>query len=299
MKRILCLLTAASILTAALCGCGKSESNTQPSETAAVQPTDTTVKTTGEKIHINDSVLGNIWITELDGVPVNKLKNENFTADANFKYYSENGKPASAEGIDVSEYSGNIDWERVKNSGIDFAMIRVGGRGYGDSGVLYPDKKALEYIEGAKAAGIKVGAYFYSQAITTEEAIEEADYVKTLLGDIKLDYPVAYDWEIVKNDTARTDTVSAAQATESARAFCGRIKELGYTPIIYSPSRELYFKYDLSRLANVDVWYCEYANVPNFYYEFSMWQYSESGAVDGIEGAVDLNICFTNVADYD
>ena len=298
MKRITCLLIAsAMLLSAALCGC--SEESSSSSSQAATAATDTTVKTTGNKIHINDSTLGEIWITELEGVPVNKLDNNGFTADSTLKYYSENGKAASSEGIDVSSYSGNIDWKKVKGSGIDFAMIRVGGRGYGETGEMYTDERALEYINGAKSEGIKVGAYFFSQAITTEEAVEEADYVKTVLGDIKLDYPVAYDWEIIKDDDARTDSVSANQATECARAFCDRIKELGYTPILYSPSRELYFKYDLSRLADIDIWYCEYANAPTFYYEFSMWQYSATGTIDGIEGAVDLNICFTNVADYD
>ena len=300
MKRIICLILASAMLaTVSLCGCSDENNSSSSSSQTATAATDTTVKTTGNKIHINDSTLGEIWITELDGVPVNKLDNNGFTADSSLKYYSENGKAASAEGIDVSAYSGDIDWKKVKESGIDFAMIRVGGRGYGDSGEMYTDERALEYINGAKAEGIKVGAYFFSQAISTEEAIEEADYVKTVLGDIKLDYPVAYDWEIIKDDDARTDNVSASQATECARAFCDRVKELGYTPILYSPSRELYFKYDLSRLADIDIWYCEYANVPTFYYEFSMWQYSATGTIDGIEGAVDLNICFTNVADYD
>ena len=300
MKRIICLLLASAMLVSAvLCGCSDENNSSSSSSQTATAATDTTVKTTGNKIHINDSTLGEIWITELDGVPVNKLDNNGFTADSRLKYYSENGKSASTEGIDVSAYSGDIDWKKVKDSGIDFAMIRVGGRGYGESGEMYTDERALEYINGAKAEGIKVGAYFFSQAINTEEAIEEADYVKSVLGDIKLDYPVAYDWEIIKDDDARTDNVSASQATECARAFCDRVKELGYTPILYSPSRELYFKYDLSRLADIDIWYCEYANVPTFYYEFSMWQYSATGTIDGIEGAVDLNVCFTNVADYD
>ncbi|MEE1318027.1 MAG: glycoside hydrolase family 25 protein [Ruminococcus sp.] len=301
MKRLLCLsLTTLTMFSAVMCGCsGESSAQNPSTETQVVEATDTTVKTTGEKIHINDSTLGEIWITELEGVPVNTLDNNNFTADATFKYYNENGNVASLEGIDISSYSGDIDWDKVKASGVDFAIIRVGGRGYGDAGEMYPDDRAIEYINGAKAVGIKVGAYFFSQAITTAEAIEEADYVKEILGDIKLDFPVAYDWEIIKDDTARTDSVSAAQATECARAFCNRIKELGYTPMLYSPSRELYFKYDLSRLSDIDIWYCEYANVPTFYYEFSMWQYSASGTVDGIDGAVDLNVCFTNVADYD
>ena len=208
------------------------------------------------------------------------------------------GKAASLEGVDISSYSGDIDWKKVKTSGIDFVMVRLGGRGYGEKGEIYKDDRALEYIKGAQAQGIKAGGYFFSQATTTNEAIEEADYVKEILGDTKLDFPVAYDWEIIKDEEARTDKVTPAQATECARAFCQEAASYGYTPMIYSTSRELYFKYDLTKLANYDIWYCEYANTPEFYYQFSMWQYSETGKVDGIEGNVDLNICFTGVAKY-
>ena len=297
-KSISIILITLTLLGILLSGCS-SEGSSSEASSKATSATDTTVKTTGEKIHINDSTLGEIWITELEGVPVNSLNNENFTSDSTFKYYSENGRPASTEGIDISSYSGDIDWARVKESGIDFVMIRIGGRGYGDEGALYPDERAVEYITDAKNAGLKVGGYFFSQAINTDEAVEEADYVKSILGDIKLDYPVAYDWEIIKDDDARTDNVTAAETTACARAFCDRIKELGYKPMIYSPSRELYFKYDLSQLADIDIWYCEYADVPNFYYQFSMWQYSSTATVDGIEGAVDLNICFSSIADYE
>lgn len=301
MKKILCLLLSGTVaLSVLLCGCGSNDSSSQSSESSqSVEPTDTKVKTTGSKIHINDSTLGDIWISELDGVPINKLDNNNFTSDNSFKYYSENGKSASKEGIDISSYSGDIDWDKVKQGGIDFVMVRLGGRGYGDDGSLYTDERAVKYINGAKEADLKVGAYFFSQATTNDEAVEEASYVKEILGDIKLDYPVAYDWEIIKDDDARTDSVSANQATQCAKAFCKKIKEYGYKPMIYSPSRELYFKYDLSQLSDFDIWYCEYADVPTFYYQFSMWQYSSTGTVDGIEGSVDLNICFTNVADYD
>lgn len=298
MKKITSLFITAAIFSLVLItGC--TSDNSSSSAPKATASTDTTVKTTGQKIQINDSTLGEIWITELDGVPKNELNNDNFTSDSTFKYYSENGKAASLEGIDISSYSGDVDWAKVKESGVDFAIIRIGGRGYGDEGALYTDDRALEYIEGARNAGIKVGGYFFSQAINTEEAVEEADYVKSVLGDIKLDFPVAYDWEIIKDEDARTDNVSAVEATNCARAFCDRIMELGYKTMLYSPSRELYFKYDLSRLADIDIWYCEYANVPNFYYRFSMWQYSSTGTVDGIEADVDMNICFTNIADYD
>ena len=118
MKKTISAVTAAMLaLTSVLCGCSSNgESSSQSgSTTPATVATDTTVKTTGEKIHINDSTLGEIWITELDGVPKNTLNNDNFTSDDTFKYYSENGKAASMEGIDISSYSGKIDWDKVKN----------------------------------------------------------------------------------------------------------------------------------------------------------------------------------------
>lgn len=297
MKKITSILLTALICSVTvLSGCSSESSSSEPQKATA--STDTTVKTTGNKIQINDSTLGEIWITELDGVPKNELDNNNFTADSTYKYYSKNGKAASLEGIDISSYSGDVDWEKVKNSGADFVIVRIGGRGYGKEGVLYTDDRALEYIDGAHNAGLKVGGYFFSQAINAEEATEEADYVKSVLGDTKLEFPVAYDWEIIKDEDARTDNVSAAEATNCARAFCDRIVEHGYKTMLYSPSRELYFKYDLSRLADIDIWYCEYSDVPTFYYQFSMWQYSSTGKVDGIDADVDMNICFTDIAEY-
>ena len=177
-------------------------------------------------------------------------------------------------------------------------MVRLGGRGYGEDGSLYSDDKALEYIKGAQAENIKVGGYFFSQATTSDEAAEEAEYVKDLLDGTKLEYPIAFDWEIIKDENARTDSVSSTQATECAKVFCESIKNYGYKPMIYSPARELYFKYDLTQLKDFDIWFVDYTNVPEFYYQFTMWQYSETGSVDGIEGTVDLNICFTNIANY-
>ena len=214
MKRIMSFLCAAAILAAAvLCGCGSQNSSSQSSgqssqaaeQTTAQPVTDSPVKTTGGKVHISDSTLGDIWISELEGVAHNKLSADGFTSDANFKYYSENGSAASQEGIDISSFCGEIDWAKVREAGIDFAMVRLGGRSYGDKGDLYTDDKALSYIQGARDAGIKVGAYFFSQATTNAEAEEEAEYAHNLLGDVKLDYPLAYDWEIIKDDSARTD----------------------------------------------------------------------------------------------
>lgn len=311
MKKLLTLsLSAILAFSTVLCGCSESSSSTENTssniEATSVIATEAetlntvvteeaTIPASDDKVQINDSTLGEIWISPLEGVPVNQLDNNKLTTESGYKYYGED----CLVGIDVSSYNGDIDWAKVKNSGVDFAMIRIGGRGYGESGVLYSDDRAIQHLNEAKAQSIKVGVYFFSQAVNETEAIEEADYVKALLGDIELDFPIGFDWEIIENDTARTDNVTAEELTDCARAFCDRVRELGYTPIIYSESNELYFKYDLQKLSDVDIWYCEYADTPSFYYEFSMWQYSCTGQVDGIDGDVDLNLCFTDVADYD
>ena len=171
--------------------------------------------------------------------------------------------------------------------------VGLGGRGYGDEGSLYSDEKAKEYIQGAQKEGIKVGGYFFSQAINDEEAAEETKYSAEVVGDLKLDFPLAYDWEEIEDDTARTDNVSNEQVTSCAKTFCEEAKKLGYTPIIYSESKELYQKYDLAQLKDYDIWLSEYNDLPTFYYNFSMWQYSDKGSVDGIGTDVDLNLYFT------
>lgn len=300
MKKITAVLLAFCIASFTFAGCKESEeaSATSVLESTRTTEPETSAKPTKEKVQISDRTLGEIWITEAEGVDKNKLVNANFNSDGNFKYYQKDGKKASRTGIDISSFSGSIDWKKVKESGVEFAMIRIGGRGYGEEGTLYSDDNAIDYINGAKSVGIKVGGYFFSQAVNKDEAVAEADYVKSILGDIKLDYPLAFDWEIIEDDEARTDNVTNEEVTECAVAFCNRARELGYIPMIYSTSKELYYRYDLSQLADVDIWYSEYEDTPEFYYEFSMWQYSLSGAVDGIEGDVDLNLCFTEIADY-
>ena len=281
-----------------LCGCGSSESKNESAETsAASSAANSTVKPqSGESRDSYDTKGSETQPTK--GKSENTLQKENFSTENGYIVYTENGQRASISGIDISSYCGEIDWNRVKSAGIDFVMVRLGGRGYGDEGSLYSDNKAADYISGAQAVGIKTGGYFFSQAVTEDEAREEAQYCQQILGGLKLDFPLAYDWEIIKDDAARTDSLTAAQATSCALAFCAKAKELGYTPLLYASDEEFSKKYDMNRLSDCDIWYCEYADTPNFHYRFSMWQYSKTAAVDGIEGNVDLDVCFTSIADY-
>ena len=193
-------------------------------------------------------------------------------------------------GIDVSKFQGNINWDKVKSSGVQFVFVRVGFRGYGQSGSLSEDAKYRQNIEDALEAGLDVGVYFYAQAINEEEAIEEAEFVSKLIAGYEINLPVVYDPEHVLNDDARTDNVSGEQFTANTIAFCNRIRELGYEPMIYAnmlwESKEL----DLSKLSDVKIWYADYELKPQSPYKFEVWQYSQGGKVPGIDGSVDLNM---------
>ena len=192
------------------------------------------------------------------------------------------------KGIDVSTWQGSIDWQQVKDSGVEFVIIRVGGRGT-DAGTLYEDDMAQSYYEGAKAAGLKVGAYFFSQSITEKEAVEEAEFTLNLIRDWDVDMPVVYDWEYI-GDGARTDIMNARLLTDMAKAFCNTVRDAGYDPMIYfgrSHSTDLLI---LSELLDYKFWLAMYNPIMDYPYQIDMWQYTETGSVPGIAGNVDVNL---------
>ena len=193
-------------------------------------------------------------------------------------------------GIDVSEYQGDIDWQQVKNAGVEFVMIRVGLRGY-STGVIFSDSLASEYYAGARAAGLKVGAYFFSQAVTVQEAIEEAKYVLQTVKDWEIGMPLVFDWEYVGSE-ARTGDMDPRTLTDCARAFCRVIRRAGYTPMVYfniSQSQDLLY---LEELTDFDWWLARYADTMDFDYRVDLWQYTNQGSVPGIQGYVDVNLWF-------
>lgn len=212
--------------------------------------------------------------------------------------YIENGEVISIKGIDVSKYQGSIDWNKVKADGVEYAIIRVGRRGYSE-GLVGLDESFEQNIKGAAKAGIKVGVYFFSQAVNEEEAIEEANFVLDAIKDYDIQYPVVFDSEEIIGDDARTDGITAAEMTDIAIAFCDTVKAEGYTPMIYGNIKWFMTKMELNRLEEYDKWFAQYFNTPFFPYAFTMWQYTASGSVDGIDGNVDLNICFKDYAAAD
>lgn len=294
--RILTAALAALMLPTAFCGCGsaKNESSNPSTTSSMTEGASNGNASSGAAKTGTASGGSSAASAQTDGLSQNDLKPENFSRENGFVIYSEDGRQTSETGVDVSSYSGDIDWNRVKDAGISFVMVRLGGRGYAENGALYSDDRAAEYIRGAQAAGLKTGGYFFSQAVTPEEAREEAEYCRSLLDGLELDYPLAYDWEIIEDDEARTDNMTVEETTACARAFCDAVKGYGWQPMLYASDAELSSKYQLSQLSDVEIWYSEYdSDYPSFPYKLGMWQYSKTAEVDGMDGSADLNIRFT------
>lgn len=248
----------------------------------------------GEMIKLNDSTYGPIWVPVIGSVPKNEYLAENFIADEETGYMQYLGSEEYMAGIDVSVYQGDIDWRAVKDAGFEFVIMRCGNRGY-VTGLMVEDANFKKNIRGALDAGLQVGVYFFSQALTTEEALDEANFIIDLLDGYDITFPVAYDWEVVidpDGDTARTAYIDPDQLTNNFLVFAQRLEMEGYTPVVYSNKKTAIWKYDLARLNGYDIWYAEYNDTPSLPYKWEIWQYSSKGSVPGIKGNVDLNICF-------
>lgn len=192
-------------------------------------------------------------------------------------------------GIDVSRYQGDIDWQQVKAAGVEFVMVRLGNRGIAE-GTLHEDPLARQNLQGAKAAGLKVGAYFYSQALNVAEAEEEAAFALGILDGIKLDMPLAFDWE----QESRTENVDKRTLTDCTRTFCDAVSLAGYQPMIYFNSFQAKELLHLRELKEIPWWLAMYDVTMEFPYRMDMWQYSCTGTVPGISGSVDLNLLFAD-----
>lgn len=258
---------------------------------AVIEKEETFYQLDGKKILMHDGAFGEVFVPVYEDVPACSLDLNSLSMRNGYACYAENGEVVSVNGIDVSEFQGAIDWEQVKQAGIEFAFIRVGYRTYGGGVVTY-DSQFQQNIEGALEAGIDVGVYFYSQAVDADEAVEEADAVIDALAGYDITYPVVYDWELVTTDSARTDNVSVEALADCCVSFCERIKDSGYTPMVYQNTATAMHKLDLPRIKDYDFWLAEYSDKPTYYYDYKIWQYSSSGRIPGIEGNVDLNICF-------
>lgn len=197
----------------------------------------------------------------------------------------------AALGIDVSNHQGQIDWQQVKDAGVEFVFIRVGGRGYGQAGILYVDELCQQYYAGAKAAGLKVGAYFFSQAINEQEARYEAYFALDQVKNWELDLPIAFDWEYI-SDSARTANMDADTLTACVLEFCRVIESEGYDAMLYTNPSYAGVGLDLEKLADIKIWLAMHSNEMTYPHRITAWQYTATGSVPGIETDVDINLYF-------
>lgn len=276
-KAVLLVITACMVVCLCACGGGFGD-------TATPDPHEGMVS-------VSDGMGGQMWVPLYDDVPAASFSSSDFFADGAYIDYG-GTQYEGLRGIDVSEHQGEIDWQAVRNDGVDFAIIRVGYRGYSE-GKLFEDACFRNNIEGAIGAGLQVGIYFFSQAANAEEATEEAEFVLNTISGYGIDMPVYYDWERVANvGETRVDDVNGTILTECCLDFCDTIKNAGYATGVYFYRSLGYYDYDLTSLMDLSFWVGAPGDSPDFYYMHTMWQYSYTGAVSGIEGGTDLNILF-------
>ena len=196
-------------------------------------------------------------------------------------------------GVDVSEHQGYIDWEAVARAGYSFAFIRVGYRGYGEAGSLNEDAAAIDNLRRAKAAGLRVGTYIFSQALNEEEARAEADLAVGVItsSGVETDLPLMYDPELIKDDWGRANDITRGQVSLNTAAFRDQVeKTSALTVDIYSNLPWEHHYFDTDTMNQYEIWYADYEKAPQTPYHFAWWQYTNEGHVPGIDGEVDLNV---------
>lgn len=236
------------------------------------------------------------WVLISPYLPKNEYDYTRLVCQSNLMKYYMDGKQVSYVGVDLSKYNDYVDFIKLKKAGVDFVMVRVGVRGYG-TGQIMLDDYFYENIKRASDAGLQIGLYFSSQAISKEEAREEANLVLESIGDYKVSYPIAFDMEFVANDTARIEILTRTEKTDIAKEFLETIEAAGYTPMLYGNKEWLIRQVDLSKLSGYDVWLSQPGDIPDYPYWFSMWQYSTSTSIDGIAGYANMNISFIDYSE--
>lgn len=233
-----------------------------------------------------------VFAPVLDEVTKHSLLDENFQkTEEGLMQYVENGTVTSHKGIDVSKYQGDIDWNAVREEGIEYAFIRLGLRGY-ESGKIVLDDFYDANMKGANEAGVRAGVYFFTQAVTVEEAQEEAAFVIEHLAGYDVSCPVVFDVERISGGKGRADQITKEERTAITIAFCEAVRAAGYTPMIYGNVVCFTQLLDMPQLNAYEKWYAFYDDYMYMPYEVTCWQYTEKGRVDGIPNNVDLNISF-------
>ena len=238
------------------------------------------------------------WVLISPYLKKNTYDFTNMEDKAGLKRYIENGRKTSYVGVDISKHTGKIYFPSLKAAGVDYVMIRLGSRGY-STGQITLDENFKENIEGAIEAQLDVGVYFYSQAISQDEAVQEANFVVQNLEPYrgKVKYPVAFNMGFVSNDKSRIEGLSREDKTAVTVSFLEGVKAAGYVPMVYGDKEWLLKEVDLTKLQDFDVWLSQEEDIPDYPYLYTMWQYDTDGVLNGIDGGADLNICFVGYSE--
>ncbi len=254
-----------------------------------------------EQSHIN---VTNVYVPKREikqgQLSLNSYNTDNFRIDKGFMaYFDDEGNKISHLGCDLSYHNRYVNWDELAASGCEFVMLRCGYRGYSQGG-LAKDEKFDEYAREAQRVGINIGVYFFTQALDVEEAEDEAEYVLKLIENYKISYPVAFDTEYIDDETARTNTteISDELRTEICKAFCEKIKENGYYPMIYASENWMRRYMELEPLKEYDFWAPQYLEENDFLFDFTIWQYTDQGSIPGVKGDVDLDISMVDYASF-
>ncbi len=247
---------------------------------------DITYEVTGYKYTGWQTIDGATYYFDKDG---NKVTGSQVIQGIQYNF-SDEGVRSGTIGIDVSKYQRNINWQKVKNAGINFVIIRCGYRGYG-SGVLVQDPMFASHITGAKAAGLRVGIYFFSQAISEAEAVEEASMAVKLANQYGINMPIAIDSEYAAGGAGRADGLSKSERTKITIAFCNTVANAGYKPMVYASKNWFSEHLSVSQFpSSYRIWVAHYAATCGYTGRYDIWQNTSKGSVDGVSGNVDMNI---------
>ncbi len=236
------------------------------------------------------------WVDVNENVPRNKYDLSNLKYKKPIMKYYEDKKIVSKCGVDISANQGEVDFSKLKSAGCDFVMIKVGARGY-SSGRIVLDTEYEDNLKAAKKAGLDIGVYFCSQAITRAEAREEADELLDAISGYNVKYPVAFVMETVEDDMARIESLDMTERTQIAKAFMNRIEDAGYQPMIYGDKEWLLTMVDMEELQDYDVWFAQDSDEPEYPYEFGMWQYDSDASIKGIKDDAIMIMSFKDYAD--
>lgn len=270
------------------------EPKVSPTPTPSHEPTDEELAKDGEHVKVTLRDGTEEWHEISRDIPLYTYDFTNLKITAGKMEYYQDGEKSSCLGVELSENSGNVDFEALKNSGVDFVMLRLGSRGY-ETGLLTLDKNFVSNITKAQNAGLEVGVYFFSQAVTEKEAVEEAEFVISNLVPYKISYPLAYVMEYIVNDKSRIESLDAENKTAVAKAFLSYVDREGYRTLLYGTKDWLLGEVEPEKLLeDYDVWLSDQSPVPDYPYDFKLWKYAARQKINGVENDAPYIISFVD-----